>query len=434
MSSKKSKKSLGLHKLFWNDRFVIIFSLVVSIIFWAAVCVSFSPNTTNVIENVPVVIDTKNSVPSQCGLQVFGDESFTVDITVSGSRYVIGENLLSADDFTVTALTSSVTTAGTHSLQIRVSKANEDANFTIDSVSENFITVYFDALDKKEVPVTVQLNKTDFVKPGYITDNNFIMDSKTVVVTGPALEMAQLDSVVADVQVPGDQLSATTTCEASLTAYSNNHTALKFVKINGEDMATMNVSIPIYRMGSHSLDVSFTNAPSAYASSADSLFNYRFSPSGLNIAVLQNGTQNDKLNIGNIDFSEIKPGSNKFKFDLENVKNVKADSTKVKTVEVNFDLSNVASKYVMLSLDKLAVLNAPKGKSIKFNNAFITVQVVGKEADLEKINTDSLEAKIDFSNNINSSSGEIFEGPIYLTNSKKCWIYGTYELSYYLSD
>ncbi len=431
--SGSSKKSLSLRKLFWNDRFVIIFSLVVAVIFWAAVCVSFSPNTTNIIEDVPIVIDEKNSVPSQCGLQVFGDENFTVDITVSGSRYVVGENLLSADDFNVTAVTSSVTTAGTHSLQIRVTKVNEDANFTIDDISESFITVYFDAMDKKEIPVTVQLNKSDFVKTGYITDDNFIMDSKTVVVSGPALEIAQLDSVVADVQVPGDQLSSTTTCEASLTAYSKNHTALKYAKINGEDKAVMDISIPVYRMGSHTLDVEFTNAPQAYANNIDSLFDYKFSPSGLNIAVIQNGTQNDKLNIGSIDFSKIKSGSNKFKFNLEDLKSVKADSTKVKNVEVSFDVPKVSSKYVNLSLDNLSVSNSPEGKSIVFADSYITVQVYGKESELKEINADTLSAKIDFNNNTASDGKDVYNGPVYINNSQKCWIYGNYELSYNVS-
>lgn len=433
MKKSTKKFKVSLHKLFWNDRFVIIFSLVVAVIFWAAVCVSFSPNTTNVIENVPIVIDTKNSVPSQCGLQVFGDDNFTVDITVSGSRYVVGENVLSADDFTVTALTSSVTTAGTHSLQIRVSKVNEDADFKIDEISENFITVYFDALDKKEIPVTVQLNKEDFVKTGYITDNNFIMDSKTVIVSGPALEIAQLDSVVADVQVPGEELSSTTTCESGLTAYSKNHTALKYVKINGEDKATMNISIPIYRMGSHSVDVDFTNVPSSYINDIYSLFDYKFSPSSLNIAVLQNGTQNDKIKIGTIDFSEIKPGSNKFKFNLENVKNVKADSTKVKNIEVSFDVDDISSKYVTLYLDNVSVVNPKDGKNIKFNDSYISVQIYGKESELQEITSETLSAKIDMDKNT-TDENLVYNGPITISNSKTCWIYGKYELSYSVTD
>ncbi len=432
MSNKKKNnpfKSISIRKLFWNDRFLICFSLIVAVIFWASVCVLFAPETTNVIENVPIKINTENSVPSQCGLMVFGDENFTVDITVSGSRYVVGENLLSAEDFNVTALTSSVTSAGTHSLQIRVSKVNEDANFNIDSISESFITVYFDAMDKKEIPVTVKLNKDDFVKTGYISDDNYIMDSKTVIVSGPALEIAQLDSVVADVQIPGDQLSETTTCTAGLTAYSKNQTALKYVKINNEDKASMNISIPVYRMGSHSLDVGFTNVPSMYANNIDSLFDYKFSPSSLNIAVLQNGTQNDKLSVGNIDFSKIKSGENKFKFELDNVKNVKSDSTKVKEIEVTFDLKKVSSKTLNISLSNVSVANAPQNENMSFYSSYISVKIYGKDDELDNLDASSLSAKIDFSKNESTEKG-IYKGPVYLKNSDSCWIYGTYELGY----
>lgn len=435
MSNNKKKnffKSISMRKLFWNDRLLVGFSVVAAIIFWASVCVLFAPETTNVIENVPIKINTENSVPSQCGLSVFGDENFTVDITVSGSRYVIGENLLSAEDFKVTALTSSVTSAGTHSLQIRVSKANEDANFNIDSISENFINVYFDAWDKKEIPVTVKLNKDDFVKTGYISDSNYIMDSKTVIVSGPALEIAKLDSVVADVQISGDQLSETTTYTAGLTAYSKNLTALKYVKINDEEKAVMDVTVPVYRMGNQTLDVEFTNAPSSYSNNIDSLFDYEFTPSSLNIAVLQNGTQNDKLNVGTIDFSEIKSGKNKFKFDLSVVKNVKADSTNVKEIEVSFDLKDVESKTINLPVDKISVENPPEKGTLNFYVSYVSVTVYGKEKELEKLDADSLTAKIDFSSNESTEQG-IYKGPVYLKNSDGCWVYGTYELGYTIS-
>ena len=148
---------------FWNDKAILAISIFAAIIIWAAVCVSFAPETTNIIKDVPVVLSTENDVPSQCNLQVFGDKEFTVDITVSGSRYVIGENLLSADDFEVAAVTSNVIKAGTYGLQLKVRKVNEDADYKIAGVSKDSINVYYDAFDKKEVPVTVSVNKTDAV-------------------------------------------------------------------------------------------------------------------------------------------------------------------------------------------------------------------------------------------------------------------------------
>ena len=239
MSVSKKKKSVILRKIFWNDKVIAAFSIVAAIIIWASVCVAFAPETTSVIKDVPVVVSTENDVPSQCGFQLFGETEFTVDITVSGSRYVIGENLLSADDFEAVAVTSSVMKAGTYGLPLRVSKVNEDADYKIVGLSKDTISVYYDAFDKKEIPITVSVNKSDFVKSGYMTDENYIMDKKTVVVSGAAGEVSKLDSVIAEVQIDDEQLSATTTYNAVLTAYDATHTALDYVQINGEDEAVM---------------------------------------------------------------------------------------------------------------------------------------------------------------------------------------------------
>ena len=432
MSGTEKKKFRFIRRIFWNDKVIAVLSIVAAVIIWAAVCVSFAPETTNIIKDVPVVLSTENDVPSQCNLQVFGDKEFTVDITVSGSRYVIGENLLSADDFEVAAVTSNVIKAGTYGLQLKVRKVNEDADYKIAGVSKDSINVYYDAFDKKEVPVTVSVNKTDYVKTGYMTDDNYIMDKKTVVVSGAALEIAQLDSVVADVQLEDDQLSATTTCSAVLTAYGRNQTALKYVQINGEDKAVMSVGIPVYRMGSHGIDVEFTNVPSAYSGDIKAFLKYSFSPSGLNVAALQNGTVDDNIDIGAIDFSQIKKGENKFKFPLSNVKSIKADSTKVKTIEVNFDLSKVSEKKAALLLDNASVLNAPEEKNVLFGTSYVNVQLYGKESELEKLDSQSLRAVIDFKNNTSDEDG-IYKGAIYIKDAESSWIYGTYEIPYTLT-
>ncbi|MCQ2471718.1 MAG: CdaR family protein [Clostridia bacterium] len=433
MSKEKRKESSKILSLLRNDRFVMILSLILAVIFWAGVCVSFSPQTISVIKDVPIVIDMENSVPDSCGLQIFGDDNFTVDITVSGSRYVIGENLLSAKDFKVIAVTSNVNSPGLHPLQVKVSKVNEDANFTIDNISESSISVYFDALAKSEIPVTVKLNKQDFVKTGYITDENFILDDEKVTVSGAATEIAQLDSVIADVQIADDELSTTTTYSAPLTAYNKAGTPLKYVQINGQDNAEISVNVPVYRMGSHGLDVKFTNTPPMYSKNADSYLECSFSPSSLNIAVLQNGTAADKINIGEIDFSQVKAGENKFKFNLVDVKNIKADSTKVKTVDVSLDMEKIATKKVDLTMDNLSVLNVPDENNIKFYNSSVNVTLYGKKSELEKLDSASLTASIDLEENTVTENNGRYEGPIRIKNADSCWIYGKYELSYTLT-
>lgn len=425
MKKKSKKTKVSLRKLFWDDRFVIAFSFVIALFFWAAVCVSFSPNTTNTIKDVPIVIDTENSVPSKCGLHVFGDENFTVDIKVSGSRYVVGENLLTKDDFSVTAITSSVTTAGTHSLQLRVSKVHEDADFVIDEISENFISVYFDTPTSKEIPITVEfdnnINEDNyFVEDGYLTDDNYIIDNNTVVVSGPALEIAQLDSVVADLQIPeSDVLSTVKTYSASLTAYGKNKTPLKYVKINGEENAVKDITVPIYKKSNYPLKVNFTNVPSSYVGNID----YSISPQSLSVAVLQNGAQINEIVLGTIDFSKISSGSNTFKFNVDDLKTVMPGSSNVKEVVVTVNFENVSSRYIKLKLDEehLLIENLRDDESINFNEATVLVHVYGIQSDLDEITSENLVAKIDLKNNL-SKDAYTYQGPISMVNSKTCWI------------
>ncbi len=436
MSNIKKKKG-KMHNLFWNDRFLIVFSIIVAVIFWAAVCVSFSPETTSTIENVPVKINLENSVPSQCNLQVFGDESFTVDITVSGSRYVIGENLLSADDFNVTAMLSSVTTAGNHSLQIKVSKTDEEKNFTIESVSESFITVYFDELATESAVITPVVNRNDFVKDGYITDDNYIMDTKSVEVSGPALEIAQLYSVEADIQIDKKaELSSTTTYEAELSAYSKNHEKLNYIKFynnNSEEIKSVNVGIPIYQESKRDFTVDFANVPVNYIKNLDKFISYDISPSNMDVSVLQNGgNDEDSISVGTIDFSQIKSGDNKFVFPLDSVKNLRKDEVKGKQATVKFKLDDLGSKSVVTPLGNVSVINSPDNKKIIIKDSFITAQIYGNKTEIEKIDSDNIQAKIDFSKNI-SDDDNVYIGPVYLKDSDDCWIYGNYTLNYSFS-
>ena len=201
MAKSSKKQKFNLHKLFSDNRFLLVISVIIAVVFWAAVCISFSPETEVVVEDVPVKIEMENSVPDQYGLRMFGDTAYTVDITVSGSRYVVGGKLLSASDFNVTASTALVTSAGTHALQLKVSKANESADFTIKSISESFINVYFDEYAETQANIIVNVDAVDIVPDGYIAGDDYIMDKKTVQVAGPALEISQLDSVVADLKL-----------------------------------------------------------------------------------------------------------------------------------------------------------------------------------------------------------------------------------------
>lgn len=79
----KAKRTLD--SLFQNDKIVLLFSFFIAIIIWLLVVITMGQQTTRIIKDVKVVID--DTVPSQFGLQVFGEDEFTVDITVKGKSF-----------------------------------------------------------------------------------------------------------------------------------------------------------------------------------------------------------------------------------------------------------------------------------------------------------------------------------------------------------
>ena len=88
------KTKFKLNDLFNNDKFLLFFSLFAALVIWLLVVVNVSPATTRVIQGVKVNIDS--TVPSQFGLEVFGEKEFTVDVTVKGKKYQISPAALSA--------------------------------------------------------------------------------------------------------------------------------------------------------------------------------------------------------------------------------------------------------------------------------------------------------------------------------------------------
>lgn len=423
----RNNKKFSLHALLSDNRFLLAVSLVIAVVFWAAVCISFSPETEVVIENVPIKIDTENSVPEQYGLRMFGDNSYTIDITVSGSRYVVGGKLLSADDFKVTASTALVTSAGTHSLQVKVAKANESADFTIESISEAFINVYFDEYAEKQANLVVNVDPDNVVPDGYMVDDDLIMDTKTVLVGGPALEISQLDSVVANVNIDRE-LKESTAFNTPMVAVNKSGTALKFVTIDGEENASVTVTVPVYKIEDLPVTVDFTNSPSKFVTDKPQ---YNCSPSAVRVAVLQNGTGMDSLKIGTVDFSNLKPGNNTFEFSLDEVEGIKPLTSTPSSLSVRISIPAAESTKISVPTDNISISNAPEGYSIVFSSDKIDdVTVYGSISELTSISSDSLKVRLDLGSVTVKPGRNTVSVPLYLKDTEGSWIYGKYTVTF----
>lgn len=419
-------KKLSLRQLFSNTKFLVVFSILVAFIFWIVVALEYAPVIENEIKDIPVKIDMNNSVPDKLGLQIFGQSDYTINITVRGNRYIVGGDLLTADDFEATAQTAYVDSAGKHSLVVKVTAKDANADYEIISKSTDYIEVYFDKYAEKEVEVTPRIisELDDYTADDYMFDKaDIIYETKTVKVSGAQTEVNSITAAYADIPIE-KKLTQSETIDASVVLSNGSNLDSKYVKINGESRLTVPVTLPVYKMQTSAVSVSFKNTPSDYINSP---LLYSISPSRVRVAVLQNGSDTtNSLEIGTIDFANITPSNGSFTFLASNVKTAKfLDGTTSFNVEVNTD--GLSTKKLEPNINSIMITG---GSGVSAGNVDLSsigsVTVVGTQTALASVNANMLEVNINLTN-IKPEEGEnTVPVTVTLKNSKNCWVSGSY--------
>lgn len=417
-----SKTRISLRGLFSNTKFVAVFSIIVAFVFWVIVALEYAPVVENVIENVPVTIKTDNSVPDKLGLQIFGTSDYTVDITVKGNRYIVGGNLLSANDFEVTAQTAYVNSAGSHNLPLKVTAKNADAEYEITGLSADYIEVFFDAYEEKELEVEPRIvsELENYTDNGYMFDkNDILLTHKKVTLTGAKTEIDRIESVFADIHID-DELTQSTTLDADVAFDAED---VSHVGIKEEASLKIPVTLPVYKVMTLPTSVSFKNAPASFLNNPPP---YSVSPASVNVAVLQNGGNSEKkLEIGEIDFNNITTGTQKFTFRASDIKDVKVlDGTK--DFSVSLEINGYFIKEMLLDENNI-IVSGTNNQNLDIDYSDVgNITVIGKFEDISALESSSLSAKIDLKNVKLTSNPSKVKMTVYLKNSDNCWVYGEY--------
>ncbi len=411
-------KIKNLNSLFQNNIFVFILSLFISVVIWLLVVINVSPQTTRVIKDVKVTID--DTVPSQFGLEVFGESEFTVDVTVKGKKYQISTGNLSAEDIVVTAVTTNVDSAGFRTLQLRAEPVNDNASYTISSVSSKTIDVYFDTAKSVQFVIEPNIIADGFpvVEDGF-TCGEISLSENSVVISGPSTQVNRIERVIAE-------------CTLEKSLNSNFSLETQIVPIDDKnksdfDYLTMSVektvvAIPVLRVKTLNTAVNFKNFPQNYAAAP---LSYKISPltESFNIFV-DEYDKTTSYNVGTIDFKSLSPTNNRFVFSSEKLPVVEGGAEEF---IVTVDMTGFSQEYISISADKIKV-NNPEKEEFTISYHPNSVVVVGPRSELERITKDKIYVEIDLSQ-IDAEPGETVTIPALITvDSDSCWIYGTYDV------
>lgn len=408
-----------LIKLLSNNKVLLILSLMVALLIWVMVVINVSPAVTRVVQGVKVNIDT--TVPSQFGLETFGETEFTVDVTVKGKKYLISPSALSADDIVVTAQTTNVDSAGKRTLQLKAESASGSNDYTISSISQKTVEVFFDTAKTVEMIIEpdVVTAKSGLVKDGFTT-GEINLSETSVTVTGPSTEVNKIEKVVARLKLDAP-LTGNKSADAELIALDDaGKDSFDYLVLSTDSVV---LTIPVLQVKKAETSVTFKNAPDAYVLAP---LSYKINPSSESFKIsVDDYDKTTSCSVGTVDFRQLSPTNHVFTFSADDLN--LADDSKTKDFVVNVDVSGLSQEYFTVPSTRVKV-NSDTKKQYSVSGLNKSVVVVGTDKDLESITVDMITVEVDLSD-VDMREGQTVTVPAAVSlNSTNCWIYGNYSV------
>ena len=364
-------KKFNLKKILYNDQRLKLFSVILAFLFWFIIVSYISPDYTVTINNVKIETENSNLTLSSFDLHVIELAQKEVSLDISGPRYLLGK--LSSKDFIVRPKFTQVTKSGNINVELTADFVNPDLRLKIKKISSSTINIYFDKIITKTIPVESNIQSTKIAN-GYIMQSA-VINPKTIDVTGPTNEMADVSKAVVTVKV-NDNATEVLNTSSDVTIYSSNNkpTDMKHKTLN---VSKVNVTVPILLTREIPFALGFINLPVGFDYSNIS---YVITPAKVRIAgttEVVNGVS--QINLGDVDFLTLDI-ANSLKYSLQLPAGV-SDIENVNTASVDITLKNIAEK--VFSTKKITAINVPNNMHVIIKTKTINnIQLFGPTAQI----------------------------------------------------
>lgn len=411
---KKLKNKLGF-KLFYNDKFVMVFSVLVAFIAWLYVSSTTQEASVFTVTNIPVTL------PELTGdMRYYNANGLTAEVKISGNALVVA-SVTGEDIFITAADTSFITAPGTYNLELVPKKSGlkTDYSFT-SSVTPSSVEVYVDRYAEREIPITDKI-VVKSVEEGYYASQT-VLSQQTVKITGAAAVVDSISEAVAEYTFQST-LSDTTVVKAPLVLYDASGNKIKSSYIKS-DISEVDATVAVLGVHNLKLEPRIINMPEDLAFDRSRI---HVEPESISVA-LPSSASLSSLFTDSIDFSQVTPENNKFTVKIEipaGCKNI--DGTE--TAEVTFDLSDMTTKTVPVTRFTLANMGSDQTATVSTKS--INVKVIGPKSKLAALTSNDIRAVVDLSEKSSLKNG-IVEMPVAISfgnNYSDCWVQGSYTVN-----
>ena len=357
---------------------------------------------------------------------VYANKDISVDVEIKGMNYEIGG--YTASDLVASVNLDGVTKEGTYDLDIEVKSTHSTDKVTVVSVTPDTVSVDFDRLTTKTVPLSAEAPLIS-AEEGYILKDTNVTPSE-ITVEGPKNELDSISKAVAQISKSKKITEDTTINTQDIVFYDDDDNVVDSSKLEIKDAKSVDVNFVVFKKKTAELKVDITNCLDSFDVSSLPM---KLSETEISV-VSPNLDDSDKevLHVGTIDLSDIDlDKSFSFKIPLNAGEiNMNGDEQ----VKVTFDPTGYTYKEFSITSDHIVVKGKPSGKKTTVETKKLSnVRVYGPEDIINKLSDDDLYAQIDLSDIIDSGS-YARQAIIYSPTYNNVWGYGNNEIQVVVAD
>ena len=396
----------------------IVLSIVIAFFVWMAAMLA-APEITKPIRDVPITVD----IPTSAMLEVVDGADTKVSLVLDGKQFEIGS--YGPENVRVVADASAITEPGTYEVPLVVSD-NGTRSYTVTSISPATVTLTFETRATKLLQI--QADITGLTTPAnYIApEDEIVLEPSTVEVSGAESLISHVERAVIEVDF-SREVTSTQQQNSKIVYYDaeGNKLETEEVAYFHQDVSSVAVTVPVKRVATLPLTVSFLNVPENFP--VDEL-SYSLSVDSITVAAEDSVLRNhSSLVLGYIDFKQMNLlTSSQMDFAVQLPEGF-TDMDDIEVVTVSFEADDLAS--TNLSLKNFQLVNVPEGFTVTVEESALRVYVLGKKSIISGIAAGDFVVKVDLSD-MRTRAGK-YEMPvsIYAPTKGYVWAVGEYSVT-----
>ena len=385
-------------KSIWDNQYVlIVVSILGALLLWLYVTGTDGVETTREFRNVKVIFEGAEELQESSGLIVTGQDSNTVDLTLSGLRRTLGK--LSEKELSVTVNLGNVTTTGHYTMLYTVNYPDKVNGEDITVVDSNPDTVYvtIDRLTSRKVEVKGSFTGT--TAEGYMADETLIFDPLTVKISGPQTLVDSVDC--AWVSISREGVDSTLSYMASYTLLDDEGNKIDTSALT---LDTDEVSVTLNILMTKTVALKVALIPGGGALEENTLVTVE--PKSITLA----GSPETLDSVNQIVVDTIKLANVSSVYEAEGVlipmPNDTVNLSGQPTANIHLEIQNLATTTFNVDNDAVVFTNVPEGWTAECITETIPVLVRSRPEDVETVSIGNIRIVADLTE-YNGSSGII---------------------------